>query len=209
MTITRWIRSLFAPAFAALALAAATTIALAGQSPSPAKAPPVQTGKEQADDAAAFKEFDARVQVYVKLQKTVESTLPVLKPTDVPELIAGHQQALARKISEARPNAKAGDLFTPAAIEAFRHASRPLEGPGGAGSRAYMQSDAPNPKMSLKVNGIYPDTEPITPLSPALRAAFPPLPVEVAYRVVDRTLLILDVKSRLIVDFARAVLPPA
>jgi hypothetical protein len=72
-----------------------------------------------------------------------------------------------------------------------------------------MQSDGPNPAMHLSVNGIYPDTEPITPLSPALLAAFPPLAAEVAYRIVGRTLLLVDLKSRLIVDFARDILPPA
>ena len=72
-----------------------------------------------------------------------------------------------------------------------------------------MHPDAPNPAMRLTVNGIYPDTEPITALSPALLAAFPPLPVEVAYRIVGRTLIVMDVKSRLIVDVARRILPPA
>jgi hypothetical protein len=209
MTATRWRQFLVAPAFAVLALSVATTIGLAGQAPAPTKAPPSQPTREQADDTAAFKDFGIRVEAYVKLQKTADATLPALKPTDVPELIAAHQQALARKIREARPNAKAGDLFTAAAIEAFRHASRPLEGPKAAGSRAYMQSDGPNPVMHLAVNGIYPDTEPITPLSPALLAAFPPLPPEVAYRIVDRTLLVVDLKSRLIVDFAREILPKA
>ncbi len=166
--------------------------------------------KEQAEDAAAFKDFSARVQAHVTLQKTVASSLPTLKPTDLPEMIAAHQQALARKIREARPHAQPGDVFTRAACEAFRHASRAaLAGPHSANSRAYMQRDAPNPTMRLAVNGIYPDAEPITPLSPALLAAFPPLPVEVAYRVVGRTLIVIDVESRLIVDVARQILPPA
>ena len=59
------------------------------------------------------------------------------------------------------------------------------------------------------MNGIYSDTKPITALSPVLLAAFPPLPVEVAYRVVGRTLIVIDVKSRLVVDVARLILPPA
>ena len=85
------------------------------------------------------------MQAYLKLQKTVESSLPALKPTDLPEMIAAHQQALARKIREARPHAKPGDLFTPAACEAFRHASRAaLAGPAARPtSRAYMQPGAP------------------------------------------------------------------
>jgi len=88
-------------------------------------------------------------------------------------MIAAHQQALARKIREARPRAKSGDIFTSAARDAFRRASRAaLGGPRSANSRAYMQPDAPNPRMRLVVNGIYPDTEPITALSPLLLAAF-------------------------------------
>ena len=98
--------------------------------------------KEQADDAAAFKEFSDRVQAYVKLQKTVESSLPALKPTDLPEMITAHQQALARKIREARPHAKPGDIFTPAACEAFRHASRPRSGARTRPTRARTCSRA-------------------------------------------------------------------
>jgi hypothetical protein len=186
----------------ALALCVVVTRMLAGQAAAPTK--------DQADDAAGFKEFAARVQSYVALQKTVVAGLPGLKSTDLPEMITAYQQALARKIREARPHAKTGDIFTSSAREAFRHASRAtLVGPDSAKSWAYMQTDAPNPSMHLEVNDVYPDTEPITALSPELLAAFPPLPVEVAYRVVGRTLIVVDVKSRLIVDFARLILPPA
>jgi hypothetical protein len=168
------------------------------------------TGKERADDTAAFKQFGDRVQAYQKLHQAVESGLPALKSTDLPEMITAHQEALARKIREARPHAKAGDVFTPAACEAFRHASlATLGGAQSADSRAYMQRGEANTRMRLVVNEVYPDAEPITALSPALLAAFPPLPVEVAYRVVGRTLIVIDVKSRLIVDVARLVLPPA
>jgi hypothetical protein len=173
-------------------------------------ATPMLASQGATPNAAGFKEFSDQVQVYLKLQKAVESGLPAMKSTDLPEMITAHQQALARKIREARPHAKPGDVFTRAASEAFRRASRAaLEGPGSANSRAYMKPGAPNPRMRLAVNGIYPDTEPITALSPELLAAFPQLPAEVAYRVVDRTLILVDVKSRLIVDVARLILSPA
>lgn len=201
MTTERWTRCRRVSGLLALALCVVATRVPAAQHVAP--------GKEQADDVAAFKEFSARVQTYLDLRKTVESGLPALKPTDLPEMIAAHEQALARKIREARPHAEAGDIFTRAAREAFRHASRAaLEGAHSANSRTYIQPDGPNPGMRLAVNGLYPDTEPITAVSPALLAAFPPLPVEVAYRVVGRTLILIDVKSRLIVDVARLILPP-
>jgi hypothetical protein len=201
MSTTRWIRCRWVPGLVALAFCVVPARMLAGQGSVP--------GKEQADDVAAFKEFSARVQEYVKLRKTVASSLPALTTTDEPEMITAHQQLLARKIREARPHAEPGDIFTPPACEAFRHASRSvLQGSHAAGSRAYMQRGEANPAMRLAVNGIYPDTEPITTVSPALLAAFPLLPVEVAYRIVGRTLILIDVESRLIVDVARRALPP-
>ena len=72
-----------------------------------------------------------------------------------------------------------------------------------------MQPGAPDPQMKLAVNATYPDAEPVTALPPELLAAFPVLPGDVAYRVVGRTLIVIDVKSRLIVDIARRILPPA
>jgi hypothetical protein len=202
MSTKGWSRCRCVSGLVALSLCVVAPGILAGQVAAP--------GKAQADDVAGFKEFSDRVQAYLKLQKTVQSSLPTLKATDLPEMITAHQQVLARKIREARPHAKLGNLFTSDAREAFRHASRvAIGGSGSASSRAYMQPDSADSGMRLVVNGIYPDTEPITALPPALLAAFPPLPVEVAYRVVGRTLIVVDVESRLIVDFARLILSPA
>ena len=202
MSTKRWTRRPVASGLVAVALCVVAARTLTGQSAAP--------GKAQADDVAAFREFSVRVEEYVTLRKTVESRLPALKPTDLPEMIAAHQQALARKIREARPHAEPGDLFTPAACEAFRHASHAvLQGAHATNSRAYMERGAPAPTMRLAVNEVYADTEPITTIAPALLAAFPPLPAGVAYRIVGRTLIVIDVESRLIVDVARRILPPA
>lgn len=205
---TRESRSRTASALCALVLSVLATAPVSGQAATSATNQRDQA--EQANDLAGFKEFTIRVEAYVKLQKTVESSLPGLSPTDLPEMIAAHQQALARKIREARPHAKAGDVFTSAASKAFRHAAHAvLEGPHAASSRAYMQPGAANPGMRLTVNEVYPDTEPYTVVSPELLAALPPLPPEVAYVIVGRALMLIDVQSRLIVDVARLVLPAA
>jgi len=207
MKTTRWRRGREICGLLVLLLCIAPRIAVCQPMASAAAstAPP-------AGDKDGFREFTDRVQKFVNLQKTVESKLPAMTSTDLPEMITAHQQALARKIREARPKAKPGDVFTSAAREAFRRAVATAL--GGAGkvatdSRAYMHPDEANPLMRLEVNGIYPDSEPTTALSPELLAAFPPLPMEVAYRVVGRALILMDVKSRLIVDIARSILPPA
>jgi hypothetical protein len=206
--VTREIRSRIRSGLLTLALGVLTTGLVSGQAATSSKSQKDQA--EPAADLAGFQEFGIRVQAYVKLHKTVESSLPGLGPTDLPEMITAHQEALARKIREARPHAKTGDLFTSAAHSAFRHAALSvLEGSHSASSRAYMQPGAPSPDMRLMVNEVYPDTAPFTALSPELLTAFPALPAEVAYAVVGRTLILIDVKSRLIVDLARLVLPPA
>jgi len=201
MNAKPWMWRRHVPAGLALCLCLSAPL---GGAPQDAAAIPVRP-----DDVAGFREFSERVQAYVKLQQKVESSLPGLKSTDVPELITAHQQALARMIREARPHAKAGDVFTSSARESFRHASRAvLNAPGATRSLAYMKLGEASPRMQLVVNGIYSDAEPNTVMPPALLGAFPPLPAEVAYRLVGRVLILIDVKSRLIVDVARDILRP-
>jgi hypothetical protein len=203
MTTTAWITYRSMCGLLALLVGVAPGAAF-GQS----TAPPAGA----AGDQHGFREFTERVRKYVKLQKAVESKLPAMTSTDLPEMITAHQQALARKLREARPHAKPGDLFTSAALDAFRRAAAGTLGGVGAGaatSRAYMHKGEADPLMRLEVNQIYPDGEPITAIPPELLAAFPPLPAEVAYRIVGRSLILIDVKSRLIVDIGRAVLPPS
>lgn len=202
MSAGHWIQSRGVPGLVALVLCIAAARLVAGQGAAP--------GPARADETAGFKEFSDRVQAFLKQQKAIEAGLPALKSTDLPEMIAAYQQARARKIQEARPNAKAGNLFTPAACEAFRRASRAsIELTDGPSARPEQQPDDPNQAMRLLVNGIYPDTEPRTTFSPVLLAAFPPLPADLAYRIVGRTLLVVDVKSRVIIDVAHLILPPA
>jgi len=53
----------------------------------------------------------SRASVHQAAQLDRGFSLPALKPTDQPEKIANHQQALAQKIREARQHARRGDMF--------------------------------------------------------------------------------------------------
>jgi hypothetical protein len=160
-------------------------------------------------EAPEYKEFLNHVQDYVRLHKSLESTLPPLKQTDVPELIAAHEQALARKIREARPDAKPGDIFTASATEAFRKtAQHGLRGPEGSQARKTIRQGEPLKQMPLEINQVYPDGLPFTTVPPSLLLKFPKLPPEVAYRIVGRDLLLMDVKANLVIDLIKDLLPP-
>src|SRR5215471_18287353 len=166
--------------------------------------------KEQAEDAAGFKEFSDHVQQYVQLHKSVESTLPSLKPTDRPEMIAAHQEALARKIREARPHAQVGDIFTSKVREAFRHAIRgEFQGPHAPHARATIRQGDPVKEVHLRVNQVYPKAVPYTTVPPTLLLKLPKLPPEVVYRIVGRDLVLLDDKANLVVDLIPEVIPIA
>ena len=155
-----------------------------------------------------FQEFSDRVQKYVQLHKSVEATVPKLKATNEPELIVAHQKILARKIKAARLHAKGGDIFTPAAKEAFLKAiSNEFQGPQAPHAKATMKQGAPLKKVHLHVNEIYPASIPYTSVPPTMLQKLPKLPEEVAYRAVSSDLVLLDVKANLVVDYLPGVLP--
>jgi hypothetical protein len=173
--------------------------------------PPVETGvsaEQQRADAAGFQEFSDRVKDYVKRHNSQEAVIPAVKPTDLPEMINAHQQALARKIREARPNAKPGDIFTPAARKSFEDVIQSaMQGPRGANADATMKQGAPLTETSLIVNQGYPDGIPYTTVPPTLLQVFPKLPDEVVYRVVVHDLVLLDLKANVVVDLIPGIIP--
>jgi hypothetical protein len=198
---------------AALAFAAAGMLTGQDAAPPQPAAPPQATSaaatKEQADDAAGFREFTTRMNDYLALHKEVEKKLPALKSKEqLPEMITAHQQALARKIREARPQARPGDIFTPAAAEAFRHAIRSVfKDPNTSTARTVTRQRDRAPQVRLKVNGIYPDAVAETTFPPTLLQALPTLPEELAYRIVGRELVLVDSKANLVVDLLHEALP--
>lgn len=182
-------------------------VALAGGCALTVNVPELAAAGMSHKDSDEYKEFLNRVQDYVRLHKSIEGTLPALKPTDVPELITAHQQALARKVREVRPNAKPGDIFTEDATEAFRKAiHHELHGPEGRHARRTIQQGEPL-KIQLEVNQPYPDGVPYTTLPPSLLSKFPKLPPEMAYRIVGHDLILLDLKASLVVDLVKDLIP--
>jgi hypothetical protein len=168
---------------------------------------PVST-KEQSEVTAGFKVFLDRVGTYATLHKSIESTLPAVKSTDLPELIKAHQLALERKIREARPNARRGEIFTEDVRKAFRITIREeFRGPQGRNARTTIRQGAPLTKLHLQVNQPYPDGVPFTTVPPTLLLKLPKLPDQVAYRIVGRDLILLDVAASLVVDEILEVIP--
>jgi hypothetical protein len=116
--------------------------------------------------------------------------------------------ALARKIREARTNAKRGDIFTANARRAFRDSVRDeFQGANARNARTTIRQGAPLKKIHLHVNEPYPDGVPFTTVPPTLLLKFPKLPDQVAYRIVGRDLILLDVEANLVIDTIPEMIP--
>jgi hypothetical protein len=158
-------------------------------------------------DARILLDFSNFVQTYVTLHKQQESSLPPLKQTVEPAKIVEHQQLLAAKIRSARVNAVEGEIFTPEVRKALlpiirRHFRGPYAGP------SHLTIKQGNPvKMRLHINEVYPEGIPWTTVPPSLLQNLPRLPKEVEYRIVDRDLILWDVKANLVVDVFRGAIP--
>jgi len=168
------------------------------------KADSTPPGEEQ----AGFKEFASLAQKYAGLHRKIEGSLPKLKTNSSPALIDARQQTLAEHIQQARENAHPGDIFSPAASEAFhRVIARTFRGSQGDNARATIRQGAPVANAHLQVNHAYPSKLPHTTVPPTLLQKFPKLPPELAYRIVGKDLVLLDVKANLIADVMRQALP--
>jgi hypothetical protein len=160
------------------------------------------------EEARDFKTFTDRVQAYVKLQKELEASLPALKPTKDAAQIVEHQHALARKIADARRDARQGDIFTHEVSERFRKIIRKsFKGPEGKLARRTIQRETPVKAAVLRINDVVPDDMPLTTTPPILLRRLPELPHELVYRILGHALTLQDVKARLIVDFIPNAIP--
>ena len=148
-----------------------------------------------------FKIFTDRVQEYVKMQKDLKASLPALNPTKDAARIIEHQHALARKIADARRDARQGDIFTREVAERFRKIiDRTFRGPEGRLARETIRPDGSFKPVRLHVNDTCPEEIPLTTTPPTLLLRLPKLPQELAYRFVGRDLTLQDTEARLILD---------
>ena len=182
--------------------------ALALHSPHAALAWQADRHPESKQEHAVSKEFEEKVKAYITLQKKLEGELPGLKSTEDAAEIAAHQRALSAKIMEARKASMQGELFTPAVTTQFREIiRRTFQEPGGQSvRRTVTEGDAPKP-IPVKVNVLYPADSPVHTTPPTLLNRLPALPMELAYRIVGRTFVLLDNKTNLIVDFIPDAVP--
>lgn len=167
-----------------------------------------QSGKRVNDTAAAQAAFLKRIDGYITLHKKLEAMLPALPKDATPQQIDQNQRALAALVTEARKDAKPGDLFTPDIQRLIhRFMAQAFSGQRGAQARKYVH-DEPHPVVP-EINKRYPDTVPLATMPLRVLEWLPKLPEELEYRFVANHLILMDVHAHLILDYVLNAIPAA
>src|SRR5262249_40703970 len=167
--------------------------------------------------------FKDEVDEYVVLRKKALSRIPPLPNKATPAQLDQHQKTLTDAIIVFRQGAKRGDIFKPDVAAAIEHVlERALSGPEGeAILKAIQQGNpqlegTPNPRdptkevktpITIAVNAVYNPAAPFSSVPPSLLLKLPPLPEEVRYRFVGRTLILRDTEANVILDFIDNAIP--
>jgi hypothetical protein len=130
--------------------------------------------------------FVTRIEAYVALRNQLETSPG--RP--------GTRQALAEKIRRARAKAKQGDLLTPAlSLEIQKSLRREVDAP----TWKVIMDDNPG-ELPSQVNDEYRLDRPLSTMPPNILAALPRLAADIEYRFIERHLILLDTRARVILD---------
>ena len=195
----------------ALAMCLVVACSSSAQQAQRVEAQQVPKGKHVNPDAGLSADFNKRVAEYVKLREKAAAAAPVdLQEKSKPADINTAEKTMAQKIREARPEAKAGDIFTPATQAMFRRLLKPplTKGPDAVDNKAIIKDDAPTAKeVPFKVNAEYPKDVPLSTVPPDVLLSLPPLPDDIQYRFAGKHLLLFDAKANIIVDYMLNAMP--
>jgi hypothetical protein len=160
-------------------------------------------------DAQLLADFKARVDKYEEMRKKADDSAPPLKKTDDAAKIKDAQEGLGERIGAARAGAKQGDVFTPEISALIRRLVHPETKDPDTKALLKEKKDQPKPgSVPLwKVGMPYPEKEPLATMPPDVLERLPKLPADMEYRFVGKHLILRDVRSNTIIDFATNVIP--
>jgi hypothetical protein len=159
---------------------------------------------EASPDARVLGDFKMRVEKYEQLRKKADDSAPPLKETKSAAKIKDGQQGLAERIGAARVGVKPGEIFTPEIAAVFKRLLRPEA--KQQQTKEAMKEDKPV-VVSFKVNGPYPDKQPVGTVPPNVLAALPQLPKDIEYRFIEKHLILRDARANLIIDYMLNAIP--
>ena len=153
-------------------------------------------------------EFVDYVNYYAALQRMAIAELGPPRLCSDAEQLLRQQRRFANAMREARPIARAGDFFTPAASRYFRARIEAVVWDTGLDVTTAIEADEGEVAVIpvLRVWEAVPwNAGPV--MWPSMLRALPELPPELEYRFIGRDLVLIDMLGNLVVDVLRDALP--
>ncbi len=176
---------------------------------SPDTAAPTQriVGPLSPADSQALSTMNDKVKEYIDLHTKLEATLPKLPEDATPQQIDKNQRAFEALMRKSRATAKQGDIFTPQAQPVIKTLLLSVfGGPDGKQLKSSIMDENPV-GITLRVNGRYPDTVPLSTVPPQVLQTLPALSEDMEYRFIGDRLILLDTHAHVIADFIEDALP--
>jgi hypothetical protein len=151
--------------------------------------------------------FLKRVEGYVELHRRLEGPLPPEAVTHDAKALFVPRAEVAAAIRRARPDARQGEIFSPAVARYFRMLLANVIEKDGIGDLPRLVEEENRTHIPARVNADYPAGRSMSSMPSRLLAEFPALPSELEYRFVGRDLILWDVHAGLIVDFVPNAIP--
>jgi hypothetical protein len=168
---------------------------------------PVRMSKDAAED------FLEEVEEYVEIRRTARAGLPTLKEDAEPEEVTAYAKTLTGAIAARRKGARQGDVFKPKVAAEIRRVCRDELARSPHERKVVLTEGNPTgdeerigvPRVA--VNAQYIPASPLSTVPPTLLMALPPLPEQVEYRFIGRSLILRDTVANLIIDFVPNAVP--
>jgi hypothetical protein len=164
-------------------------------------------------DHDEVKDFLHEIEEYVEVRRKARAELPTLKEDAEPEDVTAYAKQLTTNIAARRKGAKQGDVFEPKVAAAIRRICRDELARSAHERKVVLTEGNPTgdeerigaPRVA--VNAQYIPASPLSTVPPTLLMALPPLPEQVEYRFIGRSLILRDTVANLIIDFVPNAVP--
>ncbi len=193
-----------------LILTVATISAAAGEvAPSALLQSTVPAKSSNPSDELALRQFRQAIDSYMTLERKLRAEVPPFEVTKDVAKIRAASDTLAVAVQRARPQARQGDFFDPAARRIFaERLRRALEG-NDADDLLVTIVDDPTIKSKPQVHMRYPLDSSMSTMPPRFLEVLPQLPDELEYRLVGTDLILRDRDAALILDYFPQAVPAA
>lgn len=167
-----------------------------------ASASPGIAQRGRADDVA-IEQFQKAIDTYVLRHRQVEQTLAPMTVTADAAVLMAAIEARAEAMRRVRPEARQGELFTPAVAKVLRaRIDAALKAHRLTAAEVVLEEIAEgNDELpaAMRVNGPFP-WHAANGMLLCLTNALPELPEELQYRIVGRDLVLIDMPASMVVD---------